>query len=475
MKKFLNKIIFIILVAIFALLLMTIKSNAAKLSISTSKSTVSPGETFTVTVSVSGGAGSVSASVSNGSGGKTDFLDNSSFSFSCTAGNSGSVTIKANGTIADYTTEKDESKSATKTVTIKQPEQPNTNPSGGGSSSGGSNSGSTNKPSTPTKPTNSEEKETPKSSDSTLKSLSVLEGAISPEFNKDVREYKLTVPNEIGGANVTAIPTDSKATVTVTGNVGLKEGENTVTIIVVAEDGSSSKYLIRVTRARAELSLQSLVIKYKNQEGELVEILLNPVFNFQTYEYTLEDLEYWVEKLNIEAIANIEGATIDIQGANQLVEGENIVTITVKAPIQVAEGEELQEEIKTYTIKFNRKQQPAPPTLMGRISNWFNGIFGGVSVWYNQNQEKVVLGALAVCIVALIGLSIYIIADYHKYKDVIAKLKNINEMNKNEIQSEAVEKPNNIETIYNEKQKASNLSENIDKKNKQKGGRRFLD
>ena len=446
MKKFLNKIIFIILVAIFALLLMTIKSNAAKLSISTSKSTVSPGETFTVTVSVSGGAGSVSASVSNGSGGKTDFLDNSSFSFSCTAGNSGSVTIKASGTVADYTTEKDESKSATKTITIKQPEQPKPNTSGG----------STNKPSTPTKPTNSEEKETPKSSDSTLKSLSVIEGAISPEFNKDVREYKLTVPNEIGGANVTAIPTDSKATVTVTGNVGLKEGENTVTIIVVAEDGSSSKYLIRVTRARAELSLQSLVIKYKTQEGELVEIPLNPAFNFQTYEYTLEDLEHWVEKLSIEATANIEGATIDIQGANQLVEGENVVTITVKAPIQIAEGEEPQEEIKTYTIKFNRKQQPAPPTLMGRISNWFNGIFGGVSVWYNQNQEKVVLGALAVCVVALLGLSIYIIVDYHKYKDVIAKLKNMNKIDKNEIQHEGIEEVN-VE------------------KDKQKGGRRFLD
>ena len=455
-KVFLNKIIFIILTAIFVLLLMTLKSNAANLSISTSKSTVSPGETFTVTVSVSGGAGSVTATVSNGSGGKTDFLDNSSFSFSCTAGSSGSVTIKANGTVADYTTEKDESKSATKTVTIKQPEQPKPSTPGGGTSSGGSNSGSTNKPNTTTKPSTSDNKETTKSSDSTLKSLSVLEGAISPEFNKDVREYTLIVPNEIGEINVTAVPTDSKATATVTENVELKEGENTVTVVVTAEDGSSSKYLIRVTRARAELSLQSLVIKYKNQQGELVEVLLNPVFNFQTYEYTLEDLEYWVEKLDIEAIANIEGATIDIQGADSLVEGENTITITVKIPMQVAEGEEPQEEIKTYTIKFNKKQQPAPPTLMGRISNWFNGIFGGVGVWYNQNQEKVVLGALAVCIVALIGLSIYIIADYRKYKDIIAKLKNMNQMDKNEIQHEGIEEINT-------------------EKDKPKGGRHFLD
>lgn len=442
-KKILNKIIFTMIATVCVLLLMTVKSNAAKLSISTSKSTVSPGETFTVTVSVSGGAGSVSASVSNGSGGKTEFLDNNSFSFSCKAGNSGSVTIKASGVVADYTTEKDESKSATKTVTIKQPEAPKpepeqTKPSGSGSSSssgsGSSSSSSSNKPST-TKPVETPKPvEKPKSSDNTLKSLSVIEGAISPEFNKDVREYILNVPNEIGGANVTAVPTDSKATVSITGNVGLREGENTVTIIVVAEDGSSSKYLIRVNRAKPELSLQSLAIKYKNQEGNLVEVLLNPVFNFQTYEYILEDLEYWVEKLQIVAVANIEGATIDIQGADNLVEGENIVTITAKVPMQVTEDEEPQEEVKTYTIKFNKKEQPAPPTLMGRISNWFNGMFGVASVWYSANQEQIVLWALAVCVVALLGLSIYIIVDYYKYKDVIAKLKNINEIKPEVIQ-----------------------------------------
>ena len=450
-KKILNKIIFIIISTTFVLLLMTVKSNAAKLSISTSKSTVSPGETFTVTVSVSGGAGSVSASVSNGSGGKTEFLDNNSFSFSCKAGNSGSVTIKASGVVADYTTEKDENKSATKTVTIKQPEATKPNTSGSSSSSGSgsgsssnsnssSSSSSSNKPSTATKPVEQPKPiETPKSSDSTLKSLSVIEGAISPEFNKDVREYTLNVPNEIGGANVTAIPTDSKATVTITGNVGLKEGENTVTIIVVAEDGSSSKYLIRVNRARPALSLQSLIVKYTNQEGNLVEVLLNPTFNFQTYEYTLEDLEYWVEKLEIDTIANLEGAIINIQGADNLVEGENIVTITVKAPMQIEESGEQQEEIKTYTIKFNKKEQPAPPTLMGKISNWFNGMFATAGVWYNGNQEQIVLWALAVCVVALLGLSIYIIVDYYKYKDLIAKLKNINE-----IKPEKIEESNEL-------------------------------
>ncbi|MDO5556126.1 MAG: cadherin-like beta sandwich domain-containing protein [Clostridia bacterium] len=421
-RKILSKVILILILSIFILLVMTIKSNAASLSISTSKSSVSPGETFTVTVSVSGGAGSVSASVSNGSGGKTDFLDNNSFSFSCTAGSSGSVSITASGTVADYTTEQDESKSASKSVSIVQP---SSSTSGGGSSSGGT----TTKPKTNTT-------ETKKSSDNSLKELTIAEGAITPEFNRDVREYSLTVPNEITILNVTATANHSKASVVVEGNAELKEGENTVTVTVKAEDGSTSKYLIRVIRNRPVLSLQSLIIKYSNQNGELIEIPLNPIFNFETYEYALEDLEYWVEKLEIEAIANIEGATIDIQGADTLIEGENIVTIVAKIPVQtqeLAEGEEPQEEIKTYVIRFNKKAEPVPPTLMGRISNWFRGIFGGVTSWYGNNQEQIILSALGICIASLVGLSIYIVIDYKKYKTLLQKIKKLNEIEQDEL------------------------------------------
>ena len=69
-----KKMIFALFLAFGLLLLMSVKSNAATLSISTTKSSVAPGETFTVTVTLSGGAGKVS------SGGRTEWLDNSSFS-----------------------------------------------------------------------------------------------------------------------------------------------------------------------------------------------------------------------------------------------------------------------------------------------------------------------------------------------------------------------------------------------------------
>lgn len=484
-KNILKKVLLAIVLAAIIALLLTVKSYAAtSISISTSKSSVAPGESFTVTVSAVG-AGPVNTTVSNGSGGKRDFLDNSSYSFTCTAGSSGSVTIYASGTLGDYATGDEANRSASKTVSIVQP-----NKNTGGSSNGGSSNGgnTTRKPNTnnSTKPT--ETKEEKKSTDSTLSSLSIAEGAITPEFNKDVKEYAITVPNEVTKLNITATPTDSKATVSVTEYEELKEGENIITISVTAEDGTTkTDYVIKATRQRKELALEKLIIKYTNQNGELVEVPLTPEFISNIYEYSIETLEYWVKSLDIEALANIAGATIEISGADSLKEGENVITITVKNKITMEPQEEgaeptEQEETKTYTIKFNKN---AEPTIIGKISNWFKGIFGGVSTWYANNQEKAVFGALMFCIVALIGLSIYIIVDYKKYQDLLGKIGKLNNLNNNEIKAVSEienitvnEEPNNIEDIYKDRKKeietnSKKIEEDQNKEDRPKGGRHF--
>lgn len=468
-KNFLNKIITVVTFTILMTLALSVKSFAAtSISISTSKSSVAPGETFTVTVSAKG-AGPVTATVKNGSGGKTEFLDNNSYSFQCTAGSSGSVTISASGTLGDYDTGEDTNRSATpKSVSIVQPSSGN-----GSSSSGGT---TTKKPTTTTKPT--EKKEEKKSTDSTLSSLSIAEGAITPEFSKDVKEYAITVPNEVTKLNITATPTDSKATVSVTEYEELKEGENTITISITAEDGTTkTDYVIKATRQKKELALEKLIIKYTNQNGEVVEVPLTPEFISNIYEYSIETLEYWVKKLDIEALANIEGATIEISGADSLKEGENIITITVKNKVTVEAQEEgteatEQEETKTYTIKFNRN---AEPTIIGRISNWFKGIFGGISTWYGNNQQKVIVGGLALCIIALIGLSIYIVIDYKKYKDLLSKVGKLNTLNNSEVKVATETAKNSIEDIYKDRKNEINNEEKIeeDKNDKPKGGKHF--
>ena len=482
--KIKSRIKLVILFTIIFISICSVKVLGASITVSPSKSTVSPGESFSVSISSNGATGKVSISATNGTVSKSSLWLEPSGSITVTAGSSGSVRISVTAVDMSDSLGNEVSPSGGATVSIIQPSS-NTGGSSGGSTSGGN---TTKKPTTnnntTTKPT--EEK---KSTDSTLGSLSIAEGAIVPEFNKDVKEYAITVPNEVTKLNITATPTDSKATVSVTEYEELKEGENAITITVTAEDGTTkSDYVLKVTRQRKELALQKLVIKYTNQNGEVVEVPLTPEFVSSTHEYSIENLEYWVKALDIEALANIEGATVEIIGADSLKEGENVITITVKNIITVEATEEgtepaEQEETKTYTIRFNRNEEP---TIIGKISNWFKGVFLGASAWYANNQEEAIFGALMLCIVALIGLSIYIIVDYKKYQELLKKIEKLNSLNNNEIKTSVAtekatnieEKTNNIEDIYKNRKNEieTNIEEaenNQNKEDRPKGGRHF--
>ena len=472
-----KKTIKILLLQFFILFLISMlySVNAASATISASKSNATVGEVVTINVNIYAAAWNVSVSGSGISDSITGYNDDAvntskSKSYTLNTSKAGTYTVSISGDITDETSDYSSPVSKSVTVTVSNPppassgssSSGNSGSSGGSSSSSGSSTGtSTNKK--PTTNTTKPKEEVKKSTDNTLSVLSIAEGTISPAFEKDVREYALTIPYETTEVNVTATPSDSKATVAVEGNKDLKEGENIVTVKVTAEDGTVASYIIKVTRARVPLALNSLLVKYENQEGQIIEVSLNPTFNFATLEYTLQDLEYWVEKLSIEAIANIEGATIDIQGADALQTGENTITITVKILEQnIPEGEEPKEETIAYTIKVNKLEEP---TLMAKISNWFRGIMGTVGTWFNNNQPKIILGALALCIVALIGLSIYIVVDYNKYKDVVAKLKKVTEINANTEIVEEIEQSSNITE--------QEIVEDNDKDDKPKRGKHF--
>ena len=97
-----------------------------------------------------------------------------------------------------------------------------------------------------------ENKEEKKSSNASLGSLVISAGTLSPEFSAATKDYTAIVDYSCSSLAVTANPADSKASVTsVTGNDSLEVGENTVSVVVTAEDGSTSTYNIVVTR-RAE-------------------------------------------------------------------------------------------------------------------------------------------------------------------------------------------------------------------------------
>ncbi len=87
------------------------------------------------------------------------------------------------------------------------------------------------------------------SDDALLKSLRISPGSISPAFSPEITKYTAEVTKETASIYVSAIANDSKASVGIYGYDHLYPGENTVTILVTAENGSIKEYTITVKRA----------------------------------------------------------------------------------------------------------------------------------------------------------------------------------------------------------------------------------
>ena len=85
------------------------------------------------------------------------------------------------------------------------------------------------------------------SSDNNLSSLSVKGYTLSPGFNKNTLEYKLEVDESVEEIEINAKPNDSKATISGIGKKTLTPGENTIVIKVKAENGNEKSYKIIVT------------------------------------------------------------------------------------------------------------------------------------------------------------------------------------------------------------------------------------
>lgn len=85
----------------------------------------------------------------------------------------------------------------------------------------------------------------------TLKSLQIGTGTLTPAFKSDVTKYTVTVGQSVTSLTCSAVPSDEKATVSISGNTSLKEGSNKVTITVKAQNGDKKVYTITVTRTPA--------------------------------------------------------------------------------------------------------------------------------------------------------------------------------------------------------------------------------
>lgn len=182
---------------------------------------------------------------------------------------------------------------------------------------------------------------TPTPTKATMTKVKVGDTSYSKNLSKGIT---IKVKNDITSIKVT--PTISNGeSYTINGGstntVKLEEGTNTVTIKLA----SGNTYKVYIRREAKEDDTPNIIDEKVLLKSLKIEgFTLDPEFSSEVYEYTLtiDEEHNDLEKLNIEAIGELEDYTVEITGNENLVEGENTITITVKSK----DG----EKVATYKI-----------------------------------------------------------------------------------------------------------------------------
>ncbi|MFZ0596274.1 MAG: cadherin-like beta sandwich domain-containing protein, partial [Flavobacterium sp.] len=209
------------------------------------------------------------------------------------------------------------------------------------------------------------------SHNSGLTDLAISEGTLSPAFAEGTLEYKSIVPNDTTSIKVKPTNTDASATITVngkevpsgtpSGEIPLQVGENIITTVVTAQDGTISTYTIIVTREDATPIYDAGLADISLSEGDL-----SPAFNTDYKDYKVdvpnETNSIVINPVPIDPKAKVEmvvdGVVIDPTAPIDLKVGDNIITVVVTAEDGTQE---------TYTVIVNR----AAPTPQAIVPNNF--------------------------------------------------------------------------------------------------------
>lgn len=96
------------------------------------------------------------------------------------------------------------------------------------------------------------EEDKDKSKDCSLISIRLGDGTLHPEFDPETTSYSVELKEGTKNLDITALVNDEKSTYYVDGNENLSEGENTISIVVTAENGAYRTYTIYATVGKAD-------------------------------------------------------------------------------------------------------------------------------------------------------------------------------------------------------------------------------
>lgn len=329
-----------VLSILFAIVLIfTLKnmSYAASANISCDSETT-VGKEITITANVTGVQWNLDLKVNGQTIAKNSELENYeanksvSFSGKYTPNAEGTLNISLEGTVTEFSNGTTIRNFGTKTITVKAPENNNSNSDNSANNGNSGNNG------------NSSSEPAAKSTEAILKNLGIKPNDFKG-FKQNKKEYSVEVPNSTSEVEVYAEALKGEI-ISGTGKVSLKEGETTtVNVVVKAEAGNTETYKLNIKRRTAEEEAKNA------SDATLKNLGINPKeYDFSGFKK--DQTEYSVEVPNeiktVEVYAEATDSKAQVTGTGdiELNEGANEAKIEVIAQ----DGTK-----KNYTITITRK------------------------------------------------------------------------------------------------------------------------
>ena len=225
---------------------------------------------------------------------------------------------------------------------------------------------------------------------STLSNLVLSSGTLAPTFATGTTAYTASVANSVASLTVTPTVTDSNATVKVngttvtsgsaSGSISLNVGSNTITVLVTAQDGTTtSTYSVTVTRAASTVSSLSAL--------SLSSGTLTPTFTSGTTAYTAS-VANSVTSITATPTLTDSSATVKVNGTAvtsgsasgniNLAVGSNTITALVTAQDGTTTS--------TYTVTVTRAASAvATLSALSLSAGTLNPIFASGTTGYTAS------------------------------------------------------------------------------------------
>lgn len=446
MKK--NIILKTLLIFILFLIIINMKDvvyAAGSFSISASSQSVNVGDTVTIYIKGNNAYGQVNITASNSSlSSSSVFLQNDTKQVTLVAKNAGTINVIATpgGSGLGDGDENPISGSKSLSINVKSASNPSNsgnNNNNSGNSGNSSNNGSSN------------------NSGKTVKMISTSPVNFSGFTASKKGPYRVTVGKDVQQLKVLVKYTDGTSN-TYTKN--LESGQRSYSFdgykIIVTKNSEESEVIPneiddeettdKEDEQKQKLRLDNLVL------DDNLNAKLDPNFDSEVFEYTviLGNDYLDLKELYINALPNIDGAKVTIEGNKELTDGETIVTIKVEA-----EG----YETVTYTIKVVKQEiveTEAKPVLEETDDVLDNS---------KELMKKRIIISSLVCLITFIGI-IFIAKECYESTNNLKEKKNnknrYNEDNDEEYINSKYEEPkeeNNIlEDLYKIKNSEKELS-----------------